>query len=108
MRVLIHSFDFTLLRAGHLRSYRKSTECLEYRHTLIILRTTRPTQKAKIEHPDPFLVVRIHRSDLLPPLTGVCAGYELNEWRCKQLAAHLMEWLPEFALTPGEREALRA
>lgn len=65
-------------------------------------------QQFKLPHPDPFLAVRVHRHDLTPPLCGVCAGYELNEWRCKQLVAHLMEWLPEFALTHRESEALRA
>jgi hypothetical protein len=46
--------------------------------------------------------------NLTPPLVGVCAGYELNEWRCNQLASHLIEWLPEFALTESEREAIRS
>jgi hypothetical protein len=45
--------------------------------------------------------------NLSPPLVGVCAGYELTEWRCNQLASHLIEWLPEFALTDTEREAIR-
>ena len=65
-------------------------------------------QKTRLPHPDAFLAVRVQRGDLVPPLTGVCAGYELNEWRCKQLASHLMEWLPEFALTPSECDAVRA
>lgn len=61
-----------------------------------------------VKHPDPFLVVRCQRADLDPNLTAVCAGYELKEWRCKQLASHLLEWLPEFALTEKEREGLAA
>lgn len=66
-----------------------------------------PTQHT-LSHPDPFLTVRVKRDDLLPPLAAVCAGYELNEWRCKQLVSHLIEWLPEFVLTDSERDALRA
>ena len=57
-------------------------------------------------HPDAFFAVRVRRHDLVPPLTCVCAGYELGEWRYKQLVSHLIEWLPEFALTYSEREAL--
>lgn len=58
--------------------------------------------------PDPFLEVRVHRLDIAPGLTGLCAGYELGEWRCDQLAAHLMKWLPEFALSPTECETIGA
>lgn len=42
----------------------------------------------------------------LPGLTGLCAGYESGEWRANQLARHLIEWLPEFALTYKEIESL--
>ncbi|HMO52735.1 MAG TPA: DUF1837 domain-containing protein [Kiritimatiellia bacterium] len=59
-------------------------------------------------HPDPFLTVRVQRDSLAPALLGICAGYELNEWRCTQLVSHLVEWLPEFALTNGERASLAA
>jgi hypothetical protein len=55
-------------------------------------------------HPDPFLEVRVH--DLVPPpgLTALCAGYEEKKWRCKALADHLIEWLPDFALKYSELE----
>jgi len=56
--------------------------------------------------PDPFLEVRVHDLSLSPSLTGLCAGYESREWRADQLAAHLIEWLPEFALTHKELESL--
>lgn len=55
--------------------------------------------------PKPFLEVRVHELSICPPLTGVCAGYELNKWRSAQLAGHLIEWLPEFALNHSELEA---
>jgi hypothetical protein len=58
--------------------------------------------------PDPFLEVRVHDLSSLIGLTGLCAGYELNEWRARQLAAHLIEWLPEFALTHSEIESIEA
>lgn len=40
--------------------------------------------------------------DLLPTLCGLCAGYENGAWRAKGLADHMVEWLPEFALSPAE------
>lgn len=33
-------------------------------------------------------------------------GYERGEWRASQLVDHLMEWLPEFALTASECTSL--
>ncbi len=57
-------------------------------------------------HPEPFLELRLHEELPNPGLTGICAGYESNEWRAAQLARHLIEWLPEFALTHKEIEAL--
>lgn len=31
-----------------------------------------------------------------------CAGFELGKWRCSQLAFHLTEWLPDYALIEEE------
>jgi hypothetical protein len=56
--------------------------------------------------PDKFLEVRISILDKLPGLLGLCAGYENGQWRSSQLAGHLMEWLPEFALNRREREGV--
>ncbi len=56
--------------------------------------------------PDPFLTVRVHSVDMQPSLSGLCVGYERGEWRSSQLADHLMEWLPEFALTASECSTL--
>jgi hypothetical protein len=51
------------------------------------------------EKPDPFLTVVVRSldidPDLQPPLTTVCAGYELDKWRAEQFAKHLVEWLPD-------------
>jgi hypothetical protein len=58
--------------------------------------------------PAPFLEVRTERLDLDPALIGWCAGYEMSEWRSKQLADHLLDWLPEFALTYSEWNDIRA
>lgn len=60
------------------------------------------TQLATLPHPAPFLEIRVTMPDLKPPLTAACAGYELGEWRGSQLAAHLVEWFPEFALKFSE------
>ncbi len=59
-------------------------------------------------HPDPFLQIRVERLDLDPSLAAFCAGYEQNEWRSKQLASHLLDWLPEFALKNSEWQGLQA
>lgn len=52
--------------------------------------------------PDPFLTIRVHNVDSEPSLSGLCVGYERGEWRIQQLANHVMDWLPEFALTASE------
>lgn len=52
--------------------------------------------------PDPFLTIRVHNVDVQPSLSGLCVGYERGEWRTQQLADHVMDWLPEFALTASE------
>lgn len=56
--------------------------------------------------PDPFLEVIVHEEIPIPGLTGLCAGYEKEEWRNDQFADHLFEWLPEFALNYTESENL--
>jgi hypothetical protein len=61
-----------------------------------------------LAHPTPFLEVRVHELEPPPGVTGLCAGYEQKVWREKQLASHLMKWLPEFALKHSELEALGA
>lgn len=58
--------------------------------------------------PKPFLSVRIHDVGILPTLCGLCAGYEGGEWRDKQLADHLVEWLPEFSLTASELKTINS
>jgi hypothetical protein len=59
------------------------------------------------ERPAEFLVVRVHNLDIVPSLSGLCVGYERAEWRTIQLADHVMEWLPEFALSATECDTLR-
>jgi hypothetical protein len=58
--------------------------------------------------PPAFLMTRVHRLDLKPTLTGFCVGYECGRWRAEELASHMMEWLPEFALDYNERKAIQA
>lgn len=62
--------------------------------------------KGTIPTPPPFLEIRVHRMDLTPGLTALCAGYEPGVWRDRQLAGHLMRWIPEFALNHSEREGI--
>jgi hypothetical protein len=52
--------------------------------------------------PDPFLDVRFTETIVNGSITGVCAGYELGQWRSPQLVDHFIDWLPEFALRSGE------
>lgn len=61
-----------------------------------------------MQAPRVFLEVRLHDISRIPGLTGICAGYEGSAWRATQLAAHLIEWLPEFALTHSEIDSLGA
>lgn len=56
-----------------------------------------------LPQPDEFLQVRVHDIRNAPGLTALCAGYEGKKWRCDQLADHLLEWLPEFALKHEEQ-----
>jgi len=42
----------------------------------------------------------------IPPQITLCAGYESGNWRCDAFAEHLLEWLPEFALSLEELNSL--
>ncbi|MYD74906.1 MAG: DUF1837 domain-containing protein [Gammaproteobacteria bacterium] len=61
-----------------------------------------------LQPPPPFLVERVHELDLSPGLTGLCVGYELGSWRRDQFAEHVLEWIPEFALSWSEADGLHA
>jgi hypothetical protein len=58
------------------------------------------------DSPSAFLEVRVHDICVPAGITALCAGYEQQVWREKQLASHLMKWLPEFALRQTELEGL--
>lgn len=55
-----------------------------------------------MEHPDPFLNVIFHEIGESGDELALCAGFERGSWRNDQLADHVMEWLPEFALDYSE------
>ena len=57
--------------------------------------------------PEDLLEIKVHNLDIYPSLTGLCAGFESGEWRCDAFSRHMMEWLPEFALTFSEFDNLR-
>lgn len=65
-------------------------------------------QQVELQMPDPFLEVRVHKTDLDPNVIAVCAGYEAGVWREEQFVDHIMEWLPEFALNYQEVHSLSA
>lgn len=60
-----------------------------------------------VDHPEPFLTIRYEDLSGPAPATAWCAGYENGEWRDRQLAEHLIEWLPEFALRYSEWNGIR-
>jgi hypothetical protein len=62
---------------------------------------------AAYPHPDTFLEIKVQDLTIFPELSGACAGYEAGKWRCHQLAAHLIEWLPEFALRYREWNGIK-
>jgi hypothetical protein len=46
---------------------------------------------------------QIYLNDDQNPRCGICcAGFEMEAWRCKPFANHLIEWLPEYALPEDE------
>lgn len=62
----------------------------------------------ELKQPAPFLEVRIRELTINPSVIGLCIGYELGEWRASQFADHVMEWLPEFALTYSELTSIHS
>ncbi|MGN6367983.1 MAG: HamA C-terminal domain-containing protein [Phycisphaerae bacterium] len=58
------------------------------------------------EAPTPFVEVRVEDIRNDPTLRSLCVGYELGKWRNAQFADHVMEWLPEFALSATELSQL--
>lgn len=58
--------------------------------------------------PESFLNTWVHDITLKPSITGLCVGYESKKWRAKQLAEHVIEWLPEFSLTYKEAKSLHS
>ncbi|HRE83480.1 MAG TPA: DUF1837 domain-containing protein [Opitutaceae bacterium] len=58
--------------------------------------------------PAPFLNVLVHDLSVAPGLTGLCVGYEREEWRSTQFATHILEWLSEFALKHSELSDLNS
>lgn len=59
--------------------------------------------------PSPFLELIIHHgAESGGDNSTLCAGFESEDWRCEQLADHMMEWLPEFALTYSEVKEMGA
>lgn len=55
-----------------------------------------------MHHPEYFLEVLFHEANNIGDDLALCAGFERGAWRNDQLADHVMEWLPEFALNHSE------
>ena len=69
---------------------------------------TTNTSKRHLQQPEKFLEVRVHELNKNPSVSGLCVGYELGNWRASQFADHIMEWLPEFALTYSEVQGVHS
>ncbi len=52
--------------------------------------------------PHRFLERIVFDEGAKPPRSVCCAGFELQAWRCKPFASHLIEWLPDYALAEAE------
>lgn len=59
-----------------------------------------------MDSPRPFLTEVFHQIVDLGDDRALCAGFERQQWRSDQLADHVLEWLPEFALKHSELEEL--
>lgn len=55
-----------------------------------------------MDQPSPFLKSRFSDSQYNPALDCICPGFELKKWRVERLAAHLLDWLPDFAIRHDE------
>jgi len=55
-----------------------------------------------MDHPDYFLELVFHETSKHGDDLALCVGFERGVWRNEQLADHVMEWLPEFALNHSE------
>ncbi|MDP2850544.1 MAG: DUF1837 domain-containing protein [Sulfuricurvum sp.] len=56
--------------------------------------------------PPDFLNIVFHDIHTKGNDVGLCAGFERGEWRESALVEHVMEWLPEFALTYDELQSI--
>ena len=54
----------------------------------------------------PFFNIIIHKEDEKNDMFGLCAGFENRSWRKEQLANHLINYIPEFALPYSEFSAI--
>ncbi|EMY3532993.1 hypothetical protein AXW37_03860 [Yersinia ruckeri] len=62
------------------------------------------TAKPYRSKPEPFLVEfhSVAETNLLRSFAGFDVEYDFDQWRCRELAEHLVEWLPEFCLRASE------
>jgi len=55
-----------------------------------------------MDHPEYLFEIIFHETGNPGDDLALCAGFERGNWRNNQLADHVMEWLPEFALNHSE------
>jgi hypothetical protein len=61
------------------------------------------------DHKPKRFLERLYFQESGNPVQSVCcAGFELQAWRCKPFAQHLIEWLPEYALPEDELDVTHA
>jgi hypothetical protein len=66
--------------------------------TIISERERKNTGPEDVDQPQPFLISRFSDDRQNPKLNCICPGFELRKWRVERLAAHLLDWLPDFAI----------
>lgn len=58
--------------------------------------------KAYANLPERLLTCLYNSKDEVDGQALYCAGFELQKWRCDALAAHIMEWIADYALVEEE------
>lgn len=64
--------------------------------------------KAYANIPERLLACLYDSKDAKGPQALFCAGFELQKWRCDALAAHIMEWIADYALVEDELDVSHA
>jgi hypothetical protein len=62
----------------------------------------------RVHTPPRFLRLIVHSVGEARGHSGLCAGYERGEWRADKFAQHIIDWIPDFALSSHELADIHA